>query len=68
MVVNNSGRERGSGGFKPKQINEYLNNGLKLFLKLSGSEYIYLLLGSGTLFLNQSINKKDPVLSSGSYF
>ena len=55
----------GGGGLKPEQINNYLNNDLKLFLKLTGSEYIYLLFGSETFFLDQSINKKDPVLLSG---
>ena len=40
----------GGGGLKPEQINNYLNNDLKLFLKLTGSEYIYLLFGSETFF------------------
>ena len=56
------------GGFKPEQISNHLNNDTELFLKLTGSEHIYLLFRSGTFFLNQSINKKDPVLLSGFCF
>ena len=64
MVVNNSESRRvtiygeGGGGLKPEQINNYLNNDLKLFLKLTGFEYIYLSFGSGTFSrTNQSIKR-----------